>query len=151
MSSVSIAAIAMRRSIRRCSVPGLYSVKSWAVLVRRRSMNLGQPIPVAVRRTRTVSACASTADPPIVFDERVGNFGHRKHKVDRARHDRAARHAVIAGLIGVLRDDEPAFFLHGFQPKAAIGPGSRKDHADGARTALLGQRVQQEVEGRRAP
>ena len=84
--------------------------------------------------------------PPVVFDERLGNLGHRKHKVHRARHDRAARHAVIAGLVGILRDDEPAFFLHGLQPEAAVGPGSRKDHADGARAALLRQRVQQKVE-----
>ena len=89
--------------------------------------------------------------PPVVFDERVGDFGHRKHKVHRARHDRAARHAVIAGLVGILRDDEPAIFLHGLQPKAAVGPRSRKDHADGARTALLCQRVQQKVEGQARP
>ena len=38
MSFVSIDDMAMRRSIRRCSVPFLYSVKSWTVLVRKRSM-----------------------------------------------------------------------------------------------------------------
>ena len=75
-----------------------------------------------------------------------GIFATGKHKIHRARHDRAARHAVIAGLVGILRDDEPALLLHGLQPKAAVGPGSRKDHADGARTALLRQRVQQKVE-----
>ena len=82
----------------------------------------------------------------VVLDERLRNLRHRKHKIHRARHDRASRHAVIAGLVRVLRDDEPAFFLHGLQPEAAVGAGSRKDHADGARTVFLRQRVQQEVE-----
>ena len=61
-------------------------------------------------------------------------------------HDRAARHAVEAGLVGVLRDDQPAVFLHRFQPDAAVGPGSRQNQADGAGAVLLGQRMQQKVE-----
>jgi len=83
---------------------------------------------------------------PAVCDQRLGNLRHRKHEVHRARHDGAPRHAVIAGLAGVLRDDEAAFVLHGFEPEAAVGPGSRQDHADGAPAALLRQRVQQKVE-----
>jgi len=83
---------------------------------------------------------------PAVCDQRLGNLRHRKHEVHRARHDGAPRHAVIAGLVGVLGDDEAAFVLHGFQPEAAVGPGSRQDHADGAPAALLRQRVQQKVE-----
>src|ERR1700681_4162375 len=51
----------------------------------------------------------------------------------------------MAGLFRVLCDNEPAFFLNGFQPKAAVGPRSRKDHAEGAGTTLLRQRVQQKV------
>ena len=108
--------------------------------------DLGQPIRRRVRAACKPFCVRVEGHPPLVFDERLGNLGHRKHKVDRAGHDRAARHAVIAGLVGVLRDDEPAFFLHGFQPEAAVGPGSRKDHADGARAAFLRQRVQQEIE-----
>ena len=52
----SIEVIAMRRAIRRCSVPFLYSVKSWSVFARRRSMiSDSQFGSVAVR---VVSPCA---------------------------------------------------------------------------------------------
>ena len=61
MSSVSIAAIAMRRSIRRCSVPGLYSVKSWAVFVRSRSMISGSQSLCRVLFRRDRSARGASA------------------------------------------------------------------------------------------
>ena len=80
--------------------------------------DLGQPILRRVLRTQAVLR-ARERHPPVVFDERVGNLGDRKHKIHRARQDRVARHAVIGGLVGILRDNEPAFFLHGFQPEAA--------------------------------
>ena len=96
-------------------------------------------------RTQTVPR-ARARRAPAEFCQRLRDLRHRQHKVNRARHDCAPRHAIIAGLIGILRDDESASFLHDLQPKAAIGPGSRKDHADGARTVLLCQGVQQKVE-----
>ena len=108
-------------------------------------LRAANPAPV-LSGSASFPACACDR-PPAVFDERIGDFGDRKHKVHRARHDRAARHAVIAGLVGILRDDESAFFLHRFQSEAAIGAGSRKDHADGARAIFLGQRMQQKIEG----
>ena len=67
-------------------------------------------------------------------------------QVHGAGRDRAARHAVIAGLVGVLRDDKAAVLLHRLQAKAAVGAGARQDDADGARAAVLGQRMQQEIE-----
>ena len=73
------------------------------------------------------------------FDERVRNARQRKGKVDRAGQDRASRHAVEGGLFRVLRDDEAALFLDGFQAEAAIGARSRKDHADRALSILLRQ------------
>ena len=97
-------------------------------------------------RLRSVAPSGASWMPAPVPGERLGNFGHRQHEVDPARHDRAARHAVIAGLVGILRDDQPAFFLHGLQPEAAVGAGAGKDHADGACPAVLRQRVQQEIE-----
>ena len=58
MSSAATDAIAMRRSIRRCNVPGLYSVKSWAVLVRNRSRTsgsqIGAPCAPASRRASAI-------------------------------------------------------------------------------------------------
>ena len=48
------------------------------------------------------------------------------------------RHAVVAGFGDVLRDD--------FQAEAAVGAGSGKDHADGARSIFPSQRIKQEIE-----
>ena len=79
-------------------------------------------------------------------DERVGNLRDRQHEIHLARQDRAARHAVIAGFLRVLCNHEAATFLDGLQPKAAVGARARKNYADGARTELIGHRVQQEIE-----
>jgi hypothetical protein len=73
----------------------------------------------SILRRQTVLG-ARDGQSPTVFDKRFGDLRYRKHKVHRARHDRASRHAIIAGLVGVLRNDEPGFFLHGLQPKAAV-------------------------------
>jgi len=69
-----------------------------------------------------------------------------QHQVHRAGRDRALRHAVIGGFGRVLRDDHAALLLHGFQAFAAVRPGSRQHHACGARSAVLGQRAEKNVE-----
>ena len=79
-------------------------------------------------------------------DQRLGDLCGAEHEIDRAGCDGAARHAVIVGFADVLRDDEAAFLLDRFQAKAAVGAGSGKDHADGARSIFASQRIQQEVE-----
>jgi hypothetical protein len=107
--------------------------------------DLAQPVLWLILGKRSVSGARD--DPPTEFDERFRDFRDREHEVDRAGRHRAARHAVIIGLVRVLRDDEPAFFLHGFQPEAAVGPRSREDHADGARADIGRERMQQKVEG----
>ena len=78
--------------------------------------------------------------------ERVGNVRHRQHEIDGAGHDRAARHAVIAGFVGILRDDQAALFLDRLQTEAAVGAGAREDHADRALPQFLGQGPQQKIE-----
>lgn len=97
--------------------------------------DLVQPALRRILGERPISAVRNRY-PPTIVDERLRNFRDRQHEVHRPGRDRAPRHAVIARLIGVLRDDEAAFFLHGFQPEAAIGPRSREDHADGARADI---------------
>ncbi len=67
---------------------------------------------------------ARECDAPGIFDQRCWNFRNWQHKVDRACRDRAVGHAIEAGFTGVLRDDEAAVLLHGFQPEAAISPCS---------------------------
>ena len=73
--------------------------------------------------------------------ERVRDIGHGKHMVHRARRNGAPWHSVIARLAWFLRDDQPAFRLDGRCPRAAIGPGSRQDHGDGARAEFCGHGV----------
>ena len=100
--------------------------------------DLGQPIRgMIIRRQRL---------PPTVFGEDFGDLSYRQHEVDGAGHDRAARHAVILGLVRVLHDDEPAFLLDRLQPQAAVAAGSRQDHADRAFAKLFRQRAQEKVE-----
>ena len=79
-------------------------------------------------------------------DQRLGDLRGVEHEVHRARRDRAAGHAVVVGFADVLRDDEAALILDRFQAEAAVGAGSGKDHADGARSIFASQRIQQEVE-----
>lgn len=73
--------------------------------------------------------------------ERVRDISHGKHMVHRARRNGAPWHSVIARLAWLLRDDQPAFRLDGRCPRAAIGPGSRQDHGDGARAEFCGHGV----------
>ena len=104
-----------------------------------------QPLRWPVLRARSVPG-PRQAHPPVVGDQRIGDPGHRQHQVDGAGRDGAQRHAVEAGLVGLLGDDQAAAFFHGLQPERAIGPGTRKDHRDGPRAVFLRQRMQQEVE-----
>ena len=72
---------------------------------------------------------------------------HRQHEIGTPAHDGAAGHAVERGLLGVLHDDETALLFHRLQSEAAVGARPREDRADGALTAFLRQRAQEEVEG----
>ena len=84
--------------------------------------------------------------PPGVFGEDLGDLRDREHEVHGAGQDRAARHAVILGLVRILRDDEPALLLDRLQSQAAVAAGPREDHADRALAEFFGQRAQKEVE-----
>ena len=81
-----------------------------------------------------------------VFDKLGRNLRHRKHDVHTARHDRALRHPTEPSLVRVLCHNETTLFLDGPQTCAAVGTGSREEHGDGTRPAILRQRVEQEVE-----
>ena len=79
-------------------------------------------------------------------DQRLGDLCGAEHEIHGAGRDGASGHAVIIGFADVLRDDETAAFLDRFQAKTAVGAGSGKDHADGARSIFASQGIQQEVE-----
>ena len=73
-------------------------------------------------------------------------FAVRSTRSTAPRRDGASGHAVIVRFADLLRDDETAAFLDRFQAKTAVGAGSGKDHAHGARAILASQGIQQEVE-----
>ncbi len=108
--------------------------------------DLGQPIRGMIVRRQALPALTVEDQLPAVFGEGFGNLRDRQHEVHGPRHDRAPRHAVILGLVGILRDDEPALLLDGLQSEAAVAAGSREDHADRALAEFLRQRAQEEVE-----
>ncbi len=107
--------------------------------------NLGQLVRRTIVRHRTLQLPVDD-QPPAVCGEDFGNLRHREHEVHGAGHDRAARHAVILGIVWILHDNQPALLLDRLQPQAAVAAGSRQDHADRAFAELFGQRVQEEVE-----
>ena len=113
--------------------------------------DLGQPIPWGIRQRSHRRGRRCGHHPAVEFDQGVGDLRHRQHQIDRTGGDRAPRHAVEAGLVGVLGDDQAAFFLHRLQPDAAVGPGPGQDHADGAGAAIRRQRVQQKIERQPCP
>jgi hypothetical protein len=51
--------------------------------------------------------------------------------VDVASLDRAARHALVLGGLGVLHDRDAAALLDGLQAAGAVGEAARQDHTDG--------------------
>ena len=71
-------------------------------------------------------------------ENEVGNVGDRGDEIDRAGRDRAARHSVEFSLLGILNDNEAAFFLDRAKSNAAIAAAPREDHADSPFTAGLG-------------
>ena len=148
MSPVSIAAIAMRRSIRRSQRARLVEREVVGSLRAQQLDDPAQPTMLAASGRASVTSgrwqpCASRSSMCI---ERPGIAATGKHQIDRACRDGAARHAVIASLVRVLRDDEPARLLHGPQADAAIRAGAGQDHADGAAAVFLRQGMQQKIE-----
>ena len=108
--------------------------------------DLGQPVRGMIVRRRALPALTVEDQLPTVFGEGFGNLRYREHEVHSPRHDRTPRHAVILGLVWILRDDEPALFLDRLQPQAAVAAGSRENDADRAVAQLFRQRAQEEVE-----
>lgn len=83
---------------------------------------------------------------PLVFGQGVRHGRNRQHEVDVARGDGAAGHAVIAGLVGVLCDDQPRFFLDRPEPVAAVGSSAGENDGHGPFGIVFRERVQEEIE-----
>ena len=80
------------------------------------------------------------------INERAWNSGDRQSAIRLSGLNRAFRHAIERRLRRVLDDDEPAPFLHRFEPLASIGSRARQHDANGALTAILRQRAKEKIE-----
>ena len=56
--------------------------------------------------------------------QRIGYPRDRQNEIHVSGGDRAARHAVVTGLVRVLRDDEPVLFLDRLESQAAVRTGA---------------------------
>ena len=84
---------------------------------------------------------------PRIFAEAFRDLLQWQNEIDGAGRDGAARHPLIFGLVGILGDDETAHFLDRLGADAAIVAGAGKDDANGTLAEILGERLQQHVEG----
>ena len=69
------------------------------------------------------------------------------HDVDKAGRNRRHGHPVVAGGLRVLRHRDAAKFLDRAQAATAIGPGPRQDDASGPAHPVLGQALEEVVDG----
>ena len=102
-------------------------------------------------RRRALPALTVEDQLPAVFGEDFGNLRYRQHQVHGARQDRAARHAVILGLVGILGDDEPALLLDRLQSEAAVAAGSRRITQIARSPSSSASERRKKSNGRRAP
>ena len=85
-----------------------------------------------------------------MLDESQEDLGHLLHGqdvVDQSRGDRAAGHAVVGCRLRVLGQGQAAVGLDGLQAVRALGAGPGEDDADGLLVAVLGQGVEEEING----
>ena len=95
------------------------------------------------------SGCGGAAHVGML-DESEEDLGHPLHGqdvVDQSRGDRAAGHAVVGCRLRVLGQGQAAVSLDGLQAVRALGAGPGEDDADGLLVAVLGQGVEEEVNG----
>ena len=83
-----------------------------------------------------------------IFDQLPGHVLDGKLQIDRARGHRVVRHIRVArrGVIGLLRDRQPAFFLDCPGAERAVVPGAGQDHRDRVLAAILGERGEKDVD-----
>ena len=82
-----------------------------------------------------------------IGDQPGWHFGRRQNIVHQAGRDGAARHAVVLGGVGGLRDDHAALALDRSYPQRAVAAGAREHDADGPLVLILGQGSEEKVDG----
>jgi len=77
------------------------------------------------------------------------NFRHRQDEVGRLRVDRAGRHAVELGRLGVLHDRQAGLGADRREADRAVGSRAGEDDAHGAPLLIAGQGAEEEVDRQR--
>lgn len=103
--------------------------------VGRRSGGLGQPRDMDGRHV-----VGNLLEP-------LGHGRHRQNDVHHAGRDGAARHGVVFGVFGLLRERDAALFLDARQAHRPVRPAARQHDADRARGVHVGQRAEEFVDG----
>ena len=80
------------------------------------------------------------------LDQARSNVGHWQGNVDRPGADRAAGHAVVLRISGILGDRQPAVSLDRRQAGRSVGPRSAEDDTDRAAVVHLGERPEEVVD-----
>ena len=138
----------MRRSMRRISVVCLYCEKSWPVCARSSTQSFFSD---AVAQPAARPACAPVEGMARVGQQLRGHLGRRQHVVDQAGGDGAARHAVVLGRFGRLRDHHAAFALDRAQPSVPSLPVPESTMQIARSCWACGQRAEEEVDRQPRP
>ena len=83
---------------------------------------------------------------PQELEQDVGHLLRGQDMVDRSVSDRAARHAIVLGGHGILRDGQPSSRLDRSQAERAVGSGSGEDDPDPPLLRVRRQGAQEEVD-----
>ena len=77
--------------------------------------------------------------------DHLGHFGHGQHMVGAAGGNGAARHAVAAGAGRVLHQHHAAMASNRPHAQSAVRTRTRQHHANATRAAVIGHRVEAQV------
>ncbi|MNT17254.1 hypothetical protein D3C72_1523940 [compost metagenome] len=75
------------------------------------------------------------------------HFCRRQHQVDHAGLDGGAGHAVVLGVVRVLRQGHTALLLDPRQAHGAVGTGTGQHHAEGVVLVHVSQVTEEQVDG----
>src|SRR5438874_10124952 len=74
------------------------------------------------------------------------NLARRKHRIDKAGANRAARHSIELRALFILSEGQTASRLDRTQPSCAIAACPRKDHAERTRATFFRERFKKMID-----
>jgi hypothetical protein len=104
-----------------------------------------------VRQERALRAAARSVSVTRKLEQDACKLVSRRNVIDGRRGDCRARHSVEAGRVGILYEHQSAGRVQPFHAARAIRAAARENHRDGAMTAVLGERGEEAIDGKRKP